>query len=160
MGVKNAPKRKEDKKALPECHRCPPLRLPHSSSPQIPAHLSHNFLKHLGNYLLLSCCTPPALAGSADEPCQSFGTGIEMATQSVASLGLFWQGPGGGSFLTNVVETTSLSLKNDVKMSQKQIKGAYCFEWRQHKRDLFFVPGSNIKIGGVGAWGINHCKFA
>lgn len=145
MGVKNVPKPKEDEKVLPECHGYPPLRLCRPFSHRIPAHLSHNFLKHLGNYLL-SCCTPPALAGGADEPCQSFGTGIEMANLPVASLGLFWQGPGGGHSLTNVVETTSLSLKNDVKMSQTQIKGAYCFKQSQHKTDLFFAPGSNIKI--------------
>lgn len=55
--------------------------------------------------------SPPALAGAADEPRQPLGTVMEMTSQSVATLGLFRQGPGGGQVLTNVVETTSLSLK-------------------------------------------------
>lgn len=46
MGVKNAPKPSDNKKTQPECHRCPPLRLSHPFSCQIPARLAHNFLKN------------------------------------------------------------------------------------------------------------------
>lgn len=123
MGVKNAPKPNDHKKTLLECHRYPPLRLSHPFSCQIPAHLPHNFLKNTLAIISFSAVALPTTF--PNEPRRSLGTVMAMTSQSVATLGLFWHGPHEGQVLTNVVETTSLSLKKQSETGKTEIKCAY-----------------------------------
>lgn len=89
--------------------------------------------------------SPPALAGTADELCQSVGTVMEMTSQSVAVLGLFSAGPWRGT-------SSHECGRNHIFVLNKQCetgwntKCAYCFKQSQHRMGFSFVPGSNVKF--------------
>lgn len=132
MGVKHSPKANNDKKALPECHRCPNTSFPVFFLCQILACLSHNFVKNM--LAIISSSAIIFNAGAADGPHQLLDTVMQMTSPC---LGCCQQAPGEGKVLTNVVETTPLSSKKTRSETGWNTKWAYCFKRSQQIYPLY-----------------------
>lgn len=143
-GVKNTPRPNVDKKALPECHSCPPSDLPILS--HVKSCLPLIFLLKIPWQLFFSqaLLSPPALTGTTDERHWSHSTVMERTSQLVATLRPFWQNSGGNKVLTNVEGTPSLSLKTKVKLGETQIKYSCCFKQSEHRYPLYLEVTLNI----------------
>lgn len=144
-GCKKYPKANNNKKARTECHRCP-----HASFPVLfcvkflPASLIIFLKTPWQLFPSQPSCSPQVLPmGHTSYLTRSWRWQVHWWPR----LGCCQQAPGEGKVLMNVVETTPLSSKEPgVKLAETQIKCAYCFKQSQHRADLSFVPGSNVKL--------------